>query len=145
MKGGDVATAAPTYDRRVRDAFVDALSPGGPMHGLVELVHGDIGDARGLDLRLRIRPGHAAARATLYLGLTQLLHVHHLGPDRFKLEGQKGKGFAAALDPALFDAAWAQPQTLARLAESWPSVMTYVEAALRAAPDRYLSAEGIVQ
>src|SRR3954462_9743841 len=114
-----MTAGSPTYDRRVREEFADALSTGGPMHALVELAHSDVGLANGLDLRLRSRPGHAAARATLYLGLTQVLHVHHLGPDRFKLEGQKGKGFAAALDPALFDAAWAQPQTLRRLAESY--------------------------
>jgi len=115
------------------------------MHALVELVHSDVGSANGLDLRLRSRPGHTAARATLYLGLTQVLHVHHLGPDRYRLERQKGKGFAEKLDPTLFDPAWSQPQSLSRLAQAWPAVMTYVHAAVRAAPSKYLSSEGRVQ
>ena len=135
----------PTFDRRVPQELADALGPDGPMHDLVEIIHGELGSTMGLDLRLRARPGHAPARATLYLGLTQVLHVHRVGPGRFKLEGQRGKGFAAGLDPALFDPSWAKPQSLARLAESWPAVMTYVHAAVQAAPDQYLSSEGLVQ
>ena len=136
---------SPTFDRRVPPELADALAPGGPMHELVEIAQSELGWAHGLDLRLRARPGHAGARATLYLGLTQVLHVRYLGPERFKLQGQTGKGFAAKLDPTLFDPSWAVPQSLDRLVAGWPSVMTYVRAAIEAAPRRYLSAEGLVQ
>lgn len=137
--------SSPSFDRRVPRELADALAPGGPMHELVNLAHSSFGSANGLDLRLRARPGHTDARATLYLGLTQVLHVHRLGPDRFKLKGQTGKGFAEQLDPALFDRSWAQPQPLDRLARAWPAVMTYVRAAVEAAPPKYLSSEGLVQ
>ena len=50
------------------------------MHPLVELMHSDLGWKRGLDLRLRAPVGHVAERATLYLGLTQVLHVHLVSP-----------------------------------------------------------------
>lgn len=136
---------APTFDRRVPQQLADALAPGGPMHELVEMADSDLGEKKGLDLRLRARPGHTAARATLYLGLTQVLHVHHLGPDRFKLQGQSGKGFQTKLDPTLFDTSWGVPQSLERLSVSWPAVMAYVRAAIAAAPSRYLTSEGLVQ
>lgn len=137
--------SSPTFDRRVPSELADALAPGGPMHELVELARSEFGWENGLDLRLRARPGHTGARATLYLGLTQVLHVHHHGPGRFKLEGQGGKGFAEKLDPTLFDRSWAQPQPLSALASVWPAVMIYVRAAVAAAPSRYLTSEGLVQ
>jgi hypothetical protein len=137
--------SSPTFDRRVPPELADALEAEGPIHELVGLAQSELGWANGLDLRLRAQPGGANARATLYLGLTQVLHVRYLGRQRFKLQGQTGKGFAAKLDPALFDPSWAAPQPLDRLAAVWPSVMTYVRAAIEAAPRRYLSAEGLVQ
>src|SRR4051794_18282398 len=127
------AMTAPTFDRRVPKPLALALAPGGPMHDLVEIAHSDLGVDKGLDLRLRARPGHSGARATLYLGLTQVLHVHQVGPERFKLQGQLGASFKANLDPALFDPSWSVAQSLERLSDSWPAVMTYVRAAVAAA------------
>ncbi len=135
----------PTFDRRVPRELVEALAPGGPMRPLVDLARGETGTELGLDLRLRAVPGRPGARATLYLGLTQVLHVHHHGADRFRLRGQRGRGFAERLDLALFDDAWEQPQPLGRLARAWPAVMAYVDAAVAAAPSRYLTAEGRLQ
>jgi hypothetical protein len=135
----------PTFDRRVPMALAEALAPEGPMHPLVELVHSDLGWKRGLDIRLRARVGHAAARATLYLGLTQVLHVHLVSAGRFRLEGQSGKGFCERLDPTLFQAAWSVPQSLEWLAAEWAAVMGYVRAAIDAAPARYVNAEGLMQ
>ena len=53
----------PTYDRRVRAEFADALSAGGPMQELVDLVHSAVGTANGVDLRLAVRGGQAAWHA----------------------------------------------------------------------------------
>jgi hypothetical protein len=136
---------APTFDRRVPRRFADAFCLDGPLRPLVELVHSDLGVDNGLDLRFRARPGRPGARATLYLGLTQVLHVHHVGIDEYRLEGQNGKGFRPALDPSLFDPSWTQRQSLDTLARRWPDVMAYVRAAIGAAPARYLSSEGLAQ
>ena len=133
------------YDRRVPDELVDALAPGGPMHELVKLVTSPLGVEKGLDLRLRARPGHPGARATLYLGLTQVLHVHRGTRGHFKLVGQAGKSFRDQLDASLFSGSWTRSQPLASLATHWPKVMTYVRAAIEAAPLKYLSAEGRAQ
>lgn len=134
-----------TYDRHVPTPFVAALAPEGPMHELVELVRSPLGIDKALDLRFRARPGHAGARATLYLGLTQVLHVHWSARGKVKLVGQQGEGFKKSLDPSLFDPAWSRSQELNELTTSWSAVMTYVRAAIEAAPPKYVTTEGRAQ
>src|SRR3954464_13381995 len=80
-------------------------------------------------------------RATLYVGLTQVLHVCHLGAARFALKRQEGKGFAS-LDAALFDPSWAVAGSLERLASAWHAVMAYVHAAIEASPPSRITKEG---
>lgn len=136
--------SVPRYDRRVRPELVDALAPSGELGELGELVRGDFGRAHDLDLQLRTIPGDSDSRATLYVGLTQVLHVH-CDPKGFRLSGQTGKGFAGRLDPSFFQKAWARQQSLEQLAASWPEVLTCVSAAINATPSRYRQREGKLQ
>jgi len=133
--------SVPRYDRRVHPDLVAALAPSGAMHTLAELVRQDFGATHGLDLQLRAIPEEPLSRATLYVGLTQVLHVH-FGPEGFSLEGQHAAAYDGQLDRTLFNDEWESPQPLEALAESWDRVMEYICAAVRVVTDLGRGREG---
>ena len=131
------------FDRRVPERLVKALAPGGPFHHLVELAR-----VRGLhlDLHLRARGTESdAGHATLYLGLTRVIHLHTDKSQRFWIVGQNGKSFPSLSE--IWQDALGEPQALEDLAETWQNNRgpTYVARAVGVADPKYTGREGKLQ
>jgi hypothetical protein len=125
----------PRYDRRVPEALVDALAPGGPFGWVTALARRPVTlDEPPLDLGLRASPKvPGAGHATLYLGTTQVLKLE-LGHDgNVRLRSHQRGGLFGDLDPP-FDGRWGEWQPLAGLADATPAIAAHVRAAVAGAP-----------
>jgi hypothetical protein len=123
------------YDRRVSRPLLDALSPGGWASSLAEYARGG---QYSLDLQLRgygiDQPHHWA---TLYVGLTKVLDLHH----------RQGKGFQllpGAWNSAGWDPSWSQAAESGHDPAEWRKVEEFLEVAIPQVGKRHLH-EGAVQ
>ncbi|MDP9398648.1 MAG: hypothetical protein M3P96_12905, partial [Actinomycetota bacterium] len=122
------------YDRVLSQALLDALSPGGPLHGAVAWRHEDVGLR---DVQLRRQPKGSGSWASLYLGLTSVLDIHE----------QRGLFRLAAHNThraAGFDPSWRSWQALEALAQQWPRVERYLDRVVPTVHSRWLDSEGQV-
>lgn len=125
------------YDRRVPDALLDALAPGGFAHSLVQ--YGRSG-ALALDLQLRGYAGKNGHWATLYVGLTKVLDLNYL----------PGKGFRLGAHPTYrtdqngWHTTWEKRHDDAWWTQRWGEVEDYLETVIVTVGHRHLK-EGAVQ
>jgi hypothetical protein len=123
-----------SYDHRAAEPLLAALEPGGPLHGLTDLV------LEGEDLDLGLRSRHA----TLYVGPTRAADVRVDPAGRFALRPQASASVAAAAG-RLWNESWAAWQPPDALAEDWPAIERYLREAVAAAHTRYRRREGALQ
>jgi hypothetical protein len=124
-----------TFDRRVSDALMDALSDTSSLGAVV-----DFRNANPLlyDILL-VRAQDGDSRASVYSGLTKLLEVRERRR-RFRLMAHKTYSSLES-----FKAEWRRPQELYELAGQRPEIIRYLREAAAAASQRYVRAEGAVQ
>jgi hypothetical protein len=128
-----------SYDRRVPEALLAVLRPGGFAHSLVEF---GASGMWALDLQLRglgeVKKQH---RATLYVGTTKAMDLHLRG-GRFALSASR----PYATQANRWDSAWGQPHDAKWLADRWPAVEVYLQRVIEqvVAGGRYVK-EGMVQ
>ena len=130
---------AMSYDRRVPEALLAALLPGGFAHSLAEF---GASGMWALDLQLRglgeVKRQH---RATLYVGTTKVVDLH-----------LRRGNFALSASPRFttpangWDPAWAHAHNAGWFADRWPAVEVYLQRAIEqvVAGGRYVK-EGMVQ
>lgn len=138
-------SAAPLFDRRIPDALMLVLLPGGPFSWVTELARQPISpNSPPLDLGLRASPKKpGAGHAMLYVGTTQVLAIDLERKGRFRVRPHKrGELFKDVAVP--FRDAWDEWQDIDRLAEAMPGIIAHVEAAIAAAP-RGRQGEGLYQ
>lgn len=127
------------YDRAVSSEFLALFTSGGVAASLREYAHARYP----IDLQFRKDPKTGAQRATLYVGMTAVLHVYD----------KKTRGFALGAHPRWastkngWGSDWATPRRPADWATAWPGVENYLE---RVIPDvmtdgKYTKTEGVVQ
>jgi hypothetical protein len=122
------------FDRRVPDALVKVLAPGGALHGLAEIA----ADPKSLvDLRPRAYPDSKSSHATLYVNLTKVLDVvHHSGKGVRFLPG------AAKKPPEAFDDTWKVWRDADELTAIADAVVAYVPQAVAALAPRFVKTNG---
>jgi len=126
---------APTFDRRIPDALLDALGSGGAFGWVSELVRGPTRRGPPLDLGLRASPKRPdEGHATLYLGTTQVLGIHVRDDGLFRLTPHHQGTLFTDIDPAFDNQAWSTWQPLRSLADLGPEVERHVRAAIEGAP-----------
>ena len=126
--------AAPMFDRRVPDAFMDALAPGGAFGWVTAIARRPVTIDEALDLGLRASPKEpGAAEATLYLGTTHVLKIQMRKNGLFRLKSHTQGGLFGDITPA-FKPAWAEWQTLEALINASPEIAAHVHAAVDGAP-----------
>lgn len=126
------------YDRRVSADFLAHFQADGVARSLVEYArHAPYP----LDLQMRASPKSPAEHATLYVGLTAVLNVHH----------KKG-GLALSAHPthanskAGFASDWKQPADVQTWSTRWRHVEAYLEGVIPAvAGSKHAAREGAVQ
>jgi hypothetical protein len=122
------------FDRRVPDAFVKVMAPGGALHGLAEIA---VDPGSLIDLRQRAYPDSPESHVTLYVNLTKVLDVAH----------HPGKGFrflpgAAKKPPEAFDDAWRAWRAADDLMAIADAVVAYVPQAVAALAPRFVKTTG---
>lgn len=123
------------FDRVVSQDLLNALLPGGPLHGAVTWC---AEDPSLRDLQLRKSPKGPACWASLYVGLTSVLDiVEQRG--RFML-----KAHNTHQEAGRFDATWGAWQSLDDLGAQWPRVRSYLDAASSQVHGRWTDSEGRV-
>ena len=123
------------FDRAVSDDLLNALRPGGPLHGAVAWCAQDP-DLR--DLQLRREPKGPASWASLYVGLTSILDIYEQG-GRFRLTAHPTHRQAGG-----FDGKWSTWQALEELASGWPAIKLYLDKAVGNVHGRWTDSEGRV-
>ncbi|RYB94798.1 hypothetical protein EUA93_10820 [Nocardioides oleivorans] len=125
------------YDRRVSEQFLQYFAPDGLLSSLPAYAKSGLFP---LDLRFRRAATSGAEHATLYVGLTSVLDVHHTKVGSFKLKAhtthQKNGGF---------DPAWSSSMTVDQLALVWPAVELYLDRIIPIAAESHGRKEGAVQ
>lgn len=125
------------YDRRISDDFLQHFTPGGLLASLPAYAKSGLFP---LDLRFRRDTKSGAEHATLYVGLTSVLDVHHAKSGKLKLKvhptHRKNGGF---------DDAWSTPMTVEVLGATWPEVELYLDRIIPLAAQSHGSKEGAVQ
>jgi hypothetical protein len=128
-----------SYDRRATPVLIEALSPGGFAHSLVE--YGSSG-MYGLDLQLR---GVAKGRkwATLYVGTTKALDLEVTQAGKFRLKTHASHATDASLR---WVEAWSTLHTPEWFAAEWGSVEAYLDRVISSVSrnGKHLQ-EGVVQ
>jgi hypothetical protein len=114
------------FDRRVPDALVDVLAPGGELHGLAEVA---ADPASLIDLRPRAKPGDPSSHATLDVNLTRVLDVVHHPGKGFRFLPTKAKETPKAFNPTW--RGWRDGGDLAAIAGSVVAYVPQAVAALR--------------
>lgn len=125
------------YDRRVSDQFLQHFTPDGLLSSLPEYAKCGLFP---IDLRFRRDAKSGAEHASLYIGLTSVLDVHHARSGRLRL-----KVHPTHQKNGKFDAAWAKPMTLEELAAVWPAVELYLDRIIPIAAKSHGGKEGAVQ
>lgn len=125
------------YDRRVSDQFLQHFTPDGVLSSLPAYAKSGLFP---IDLRFRGDAKSGAEHASLYVGLTSVLDVHHSRAGKLKLtvhstHRANGK----------FDAAWAKQMTLDELAAVWPAVELYLDRIIPIAAKSHGGKEGAIQ
>lgn len=125
-----------TYDRRAPQELLDALATGFAS-SLREYV---LSGQYPVDLQLRGYEGRNAHHATLYVGLTKVLDLHHRPKGRYKLSAHP-----TYMKPAKgWHESWTKLQSADSLAASWPFVEEYLDTVIPTIGASYLK-EGRTQ
>lgn len=126
------------YDRRVDPEFLRLFLRGGALNRLRVIAREA---ALPLDLQFRKDPKSNAQHASLYVGLTAVLHVHRTKAGaRFKAHAtwaSKAYGFDTV--------AWPTGVDYGALADAWPDIELYLERVIPAAVKSHATTEGLVQ
>lgn len=125
------------YDRRVSDQFLQHFTPDGLLSSLPAYAKSGLFP---IDLRFRRDAKSGAEHASLYIGLTSVLDVHHARSGTFRL-----KVHPTHQKNGKFDAAWAKPMTPEELAAVWPTVELYLDRIIPIAAKSHGGKEGAVQ
>lgn len=125
------------YDRRVSDQFLQHFTPDGLLSSLPAYAKSGLFP---IDLRFRRDAKSGAEHASLYIGLTSVLDVHHARSGKLRL-----KVHPTHQKNGKFDAAWAKPMTPAELAAVWPAVELYLDRIIPIAAKSHGGKEGAIQ
>lgn len=125
------------YDRRVSDQFLQHFTPDGLLSSLPAYAKGGLFP---IDLRFRRDAKSGAEHASLYVGLTSVLDVHHAKSGTFRL-----KVHPTHQANGKFDTAWAKPMSIEELAAVWPTVELYLDRIIPIAAKSHGGREGAVQ
>lgn len=128
----------PLFDRRVPDALVDVLRPGGRLSALTRLADQD----SRLDLQLRANPKKPREGwATLYVGLTKAFDLYGTDDGRLKLAPQ-GR-FALRLKEEAAERGWTVWRAIEELEPS--ALVDWIGRVIDEAPSSKADNEGIIQ
>lgn len=125
------------YDRRVSPQFLEHFAEGGLLSSMPAYAKSGLFP---VDLRFRKNAKSGAEHASLYVGLTSVLDVHHAKSGKLKL-----KAHATHQKNGKFDPAWSLPMTVAELSTAWPAVELYLDRIIPIAAESHGSKEGAVQ
>jgi hypothetical protein len=125
------------YDRRVSDQFLQHFTPDGLLSSLPAYTKSGLFP---IDLRFRGDAKSGAEHASLYVGLTSVLDVHHTKSGTFRL-----KAHPTHQKNGRFDVAWAKQMTLEELTAAWPAVELYLDRIIPIAAKSHGGKEGAIQ
>ena len=125
------------YDRRVSEEFIQHFAPDGLLSSLPRYAKSGLFP---IDFRLRKDVKSGAEHATLYVGLTSVLDVHHTKSGKLKLKAHTTHQKKGAFDPS-----WSAPMTVEQLAAVWPDVELYLDRIIPLAAESHGKKEGAVQ
>lgn len=125
------------YDRRVSEQFLQHFMPDGLLASLPTYAK------RGLfpiDLGFRSDAKSGAEHASLYVGLTSVLDVHHSKNGNLRL-----KAHSTHRTGGRFDDAWSSAMSVDELSTVWPEVELYLDRIIPIAAKSHGTKEGAVQ
>ena len=125
------------YDRRVSAQFLEHFQQGGLLASLPVYAKSGLFP---IDLQFRKSAKSEAEHATLYVGLTSVLDIHHATSGTLKLKVHPKHQKSAQFDPS-----WSQSMTVTELAAAWPAVELYLDRIIPIAAKSHGSKEGAVQ
>jgi hypothetical protein len=126
------------YDRTIPDEFRAELSPGGRFERLVRF-------ARGRHLAdVQLRAVGRLSWATIYCGLTNVLHVEHRGPRGYRLRADNQHMAANQAGPPKGILRWTTWSTATQLMAGWPAIEAYMTGHFTTVAERHTN-EGAVQ
>jgi hypothetical protein len=125
------------YDRRVSQQFLQYFLDGELLASLPAYAKSGLFP---IDLRFRKDAKSGAEHASLYVGLTSVLDVHHAKSGKLKLKVHQTHQKNGRFDPA-----WSTPMTADELAAVWPDVELYLDRIIPLAAKSHGTKEGAVQ
>jgi hypothetical protein len=126
------------YDRTIPDEFRAELSPGGSFERLVRFAH------RRHLADVQLRAVGSLSWATIYCGLTNVLHLEHRKTGGYRLRADNRYMTANRDGPSEGILGWTTSSTAAQLMAGWPSIEAYMAGQFKGVAKRY-SNEGAVQ
>jgi hypothetical protein len=126
------------YDRTIPDEFRAELSPGGSFERLVRFAH------RRHLADVQLRATGSLSWATIYCGLTNVLHVEYRRTRGYRLRADKGYMEANQAGPPEGVLRWTTWSTAARLMAGWPAIEAYMTGQFKGVAKRHTN-EGAVQ
>jgi hypothetical protein len=126
------------YDRTIPDEFRAELGPGGTFERLVRF-------AKGRHLAdVQLRATGSLSWATIYCGLTNVLHVEHRRTRRYRLRADIRHMAANKAGPPGGILGWTTWSTPAQLMAGWPAIEAYMTGQFNGVAPRWTN-EGAVQ
>jgi hypothetical protein len=126
------------YDRTIPEEFRAELSPGGRFERLVRFAH------RRHLADVQLRAVGSLSWATIYCGLTNVLHVEYRRPREYRLRADKGYMAANQAGPPEGILGWTTWSTAAQLMARWPAIEAYMAGQFKDVAKRHTN-EGAVQ
>jgi hypothetical protein len=126
------------YDRTIPEEFRAELSPGGRFERLVRF-------ARGRHLAdIQLRAVGSLSWATIYCGLTNVLHLEYRKTHGYRLRADKGNMAAKEAGPPEGILGWTTWSTATQLMAGWPAIEAYMTRQFNGVAPRWTN-EGAVQ